>query len=474
MSIDAPFATVPAAPRRAVLVCLSLAVLLPSMAASSANVALPTLSAVFDTNFQAVQWVVLAYLLAMTTLIVSVGRLGDLLGPRRLLLAGIGVFTVCSALCGLAPSLPLLVAARFGQGLGAAAMMALTMALVSQAVPKERTGRAMGLLATMSAVGTALGPSLGGALIALFDWRYLFLINVPLGIATYLLARASLPHDVPRQSGATARFDGVGTVLLAGTLLAYTLAVTLGRGHAGPINAALLAASAAGAALFVYSQQRVAYPLISLSLFRDARFSTSLATSTMVSTVMMTTMVVGPFYLARSCALSPAMVGLAMSCGPIAAALAGVPAGRLADRFGTQRMVNMALLLIAGGAALLALLPANLGVAGYAGSLVVMTIGFALFQTANNTSVLAHAPATRKGAMSGLLNLSRHLGFVTGASVMGAVFAFGANSANPATAAPESVAAGMRLTFGLACICMLCSLLLNRAPGKGEPSSCAQ
>ena len=148
------------------LASLSLSMLLSSLGTSIANVGLPTLAEAFTASFQAIQWVVLAYLLAITTVIVSVGRLGDMVGRRRLLLAGIVLFTGASWLCGISPSLSMLIAARAAQGLGAAIMMALSMALLGETVPRERTGSAMGLLGTMSAIGTALGPSLGGLLIA--------------------------------------------------------------------------------------------------------------------------------------------------------------------------------------------------------------------------------------------------------------------------------------------------------------------
>ena len=174
---------------------LSLSMLLSSLGTSIANVGLPTLAQAFNASFQDVQWVVLAYLLAITTLIVSVGRLGDIIGRRRLLLAGIVLFTVASLLCGAAPTLWLLIAARAAQGLGAAIMMALTMAFVGETVPKARTGSAMGLLGTMSAIGTALGPSLGGVLIAALGWRAIFLVNVPLGLLAFLLAYRHLPVD---------------------------------------------------------------------------------------------------------------------------------------------------------------------------------------------------------------------------------------------------------------------------------------
>src|SRR6058998_3118090 len=214
------------------LASLSLSMLLSSLGTSIPNVGLPTLAQAFNASFQEVQWIVLAYLLAITTLIVSAGRLGDITGRRRLLLAGIFLFTLVSSLCGVAPTLGLLIAARAAQGLGAAIMMALTMAFVGERVTKAKTGSAMGLLGTMSAIGTALGPSLGGVLIAGLGWRAIFLVNVPLGILTFLLAHRTLPVD--RQTMKTwpktdrPGFDTVGTLLLALTLAAYALAMTIG------------------------------------------------------------------------------------------------------------------------------------------------------------------------------------------------------------------------------------------------------
>src|SRR5262245_8813001 len=200
---------------RGALASLSLAMLLSSLGTSIANVALPTLAEAFAASFPAVQWIVLAYLLAITTLIVSVGRLGDVAGRRRLLLAGLLLFTAASVLCGIAPTLWLLIAARAAQGLGAAVMMALTMAFVGDTVPKAQTGSAMGLLGTMSAIGTALGPSLGGVLIAGLGWPSIFFLNVPLGILTFLLARRYLPADRSGPGTGRAGFDHVGTLLMA-------------------------------------------------------------------------------------------------------------------------------------------------------------------------------------------------------------------------------------------------------------------
>jgi MFS family permease len=353
-------------------------------------------------------------------------------------------------LCGVAPTLWLLIAARAAQGVGAAIMMALSMAFVGETVAKATTGSAMGLLGTMSAIGTALGPSLGGVLIAGSGWRAIFLVGVPLGILTFGLAYRSLPVDrkAPKSDGTG--FDAMGTLLLALTLAAYALAMTMGRGQFGPLNLALLSAAVLGLGLFVLAETRAASPLIRLAMFRNPGLSASLAMSALVSTVLMATLVVGPFYLSAGLGLDAAVVGLVLSVGPLVVALTGVPAGRIADRFGAQRMTVVGLIGIAAGCFMLSMIPAALGIAGYIGPLVVITVGYALFQTANNTAVMTDILPERRGVMSGVLNLSRNLGLITGASAMGAVFAMASAAADIATAEPAAVAAGMRATFAVA------------------------
>ena len=440
------------------LASLSLSMLLSSLGTSIANVGLPTLAQVFNASFQHVQWIVLAYLLAITTLIVSVGRIGDITGRRRLLLVGIGVFTLASALCGLAPTLWLLIGARALQGIGAAIMMALTMAFVGETVTKAKTGSAMGLLGTMSAIGTAMGPSLGGLLIDGFGWQAIFLITVPLGLLTLVLAHRYLPADRQQPKTDRAGFDPLGTLLLALILAAYALAMTLGRGSFGPLNIALLLAAGGGACLFVFTEARVTSPLIRLAVFRDPVLSGSLAMSLLVATVMMATLVVGPFYLAHGLGLDAVLVGLVLSVGPFVAALTGVPAGRIADRFGAYRMTLAGLFAMAIGCLMLSVLPESFGIGGYLLPMVVITIGYALFQTANNTVVMADVQPDQRGVISGMLNLSRNLGLITGASVLGAVFALASAAADMATARPEAVASGLRITFVVALVLIVVAL----------------
>ena len=361
---------------------LALSTLLSSLGTSIANVGLPAMARAFGASFHEVQWVVVAYLLAITLLMVSAGRLGDTTGRRRLLLGGVVVFTIASVLCGLAPTLGMLIAARALQGAGAAIMLALAMAMVGDLMPKAGTGSAMGLLGTMSAVGTALGPTLGGVLIAAFNWRAIFLVFVPLGMLTFVVAYRHLPVDhVEPASGPTA-----------------------------------------------------GWPLIPLARLRDRRLSASLGMSAIVSTVMMATLVVGPFYLSRTLGLETSMVGLVMSAGPLVTAITSLFAGRIVDRVGAARMTLIGLTAIATGCFALSLIPSTFGIPGYLLPIVITTLGYALFQTANNTAVMTNVSPGERGVISGMLNLSRNLGLIAGASAMGAVFAV----------------AGMRITFAVA------------------------
>jgi EmrB/QacA subfamily drug resistance transporter len=439
-------------PTRGALVGLALATLMASLGTSIANVALPTLVLEFSTSFQAAQWIVLAYLLAITTLAVSLGRLGDLLGRHRLLTLGLALFSAGSLLAGVSNRLWFLVAARLVQGVGAAMMMVFTLALVTEAVPKDQTGRAMGLLGTTSAIGTALGPALGGLLIAGLGWRAIFFVQVPPAAISLLLARRYLPRDNVRSQTTSGSFDALGMLLLVVTLGAYALAVTLGRGHFGALNLCLLLVTICAALLFAKVELKVRFPLIQLGRFRDVTLSTSLAMSALVSTVLMATLVVGPFYLSRALGLAAAQAGLVMSVGPLVAALTGVPAGRLVDRFGAERMTLLGLAGVMTGTSLLALLPTSWGIPGYVAPLVVMTAGYALFQTANNTGAMKAGRHDERGIISGLLNLSRNLGLVTGASVMGAIFLLASRATDITSLEPAAAAAGMRVTFGVAAV----------------------
>ncbi|CNF12528.1 putative membrane transport protein [Yersinia bercovieri] len=440
---------------RNVIISLSLPMLLSSLATSIANVGLPTLTRAFNASFQEAQWVVLAYLLAITTSAITIGRMGDIIDKRLLLKAGIGLFTLASLGCALAPSIPLLIAARVLQGLGAAAMMTLTLALVGETISKGKTGRAMGMLGTLSAIGTALGPSLGGVLIAGFGWPAMFLITIPFGLLAWLLVSRYLPLPVaplPQAPKPQSGFDPLGMLLLGLTLALYALSMTLGHGTFTVLNFALFVGAVVGVGLFGWAENRAAYPLIQIAMLRHPVLRGGLITSALVTTIMMATLVVGPFYLSQALNLPAEWVGLAMSGGPVVAALCGVPAGYLVDHFGAKAMVMVGLSALTLGAIALTIISPAAGVWGYVAPVCLMTAGYAIFQAANNTVMISTVGADQRGVISGMLNLARNLGLMTGASVMGAIFAFASASRDIQWATAAAISNGMQLTYAVAAL----------------------
>ncbi|MDF0729392.1 MFS transporter [Pseudomonas entomophila] len=369
---------------------LAAATLLASLGISIVTVTLPTLAQAFSAPVDAVQWVVLAYLVSITVTIVLAGRLGDMHGHRRVLLAGLALFGLASLLCAAAPTLGVLIAGRAVQGVGGAILMALPLSMAREVVGQARTGSAMGLFATMSALGTALGPSLGGLLIEGVGWRAAFVLLGGLGAGVGLLVAWAVP---------------------------------------------------------VATRQAAPGPLLSLAPLRDGQLRRLLMMNLLLSTVMMTTLVVGPFFLTFGLGLKVALTGLVMAVGPLVAALSGVPAGRLVDRLGARRALLLGLVQTIVGLVCLASLPRGLGVAGYVLGLVLLTPGFQLFLTANNTAVMLGAADAQRGVLSGLLGLSRNLGFMAGASLMPWLFSVALGSREVAHAGSGQVAAAFSLTF---------------------------
>jgi EmrB/QacA subfamily drug resistance transporter len=453
--------------RRAITICLATSMLLASLGSSVANAALPTLVQSFDTNFQSAQWIVLAYLLAATTLVVSAGRLADIAGQRRLLLIGIASWTTASLLCASAPSLGVLIAARAVQGGAAAIIMAVSLAMVGKQGAGVKVGAAMGVVGAMSAVGTALGPSLGGLVTALVGWRGIFLVVAPVGIAAFILSQRYLPRDDIEATRAGIGFDFPGTLVLGTGLASYSLAMTVSRGAFTFAGAGLALAALAALIAFVSMQARAADPLVPITFFRSESLRAGLLTSLIVSTVLMSTLVVGPFYLVGALKLDTSQTGMILTIGPGVVALLSYPSGKLADRNGPSKASLLGLLVIGTGCAILAILPAA-GVPGYVAPLLLIAAGYSIFQTANNTAVMSRAQDDRPGVISGLLNLSRNLGLITGASLMGAVFSAGTGSSAPALASPEQVGQGFRTTFLVAAMLIGVAVWISVRPRPSE------
>lgn len=442
-----------AAPRRDVRVSgfvLASCVLLASMGTSIATVALPALAVDFDVPVTSVQLVILAYLLSVTVTIVSAGRLGDLKGRRFVLLVGLGLFAISSLLCSIAPNLNILVLGRVLQGVGGAILMSLPVAILRDIVAEEKTGFAMGLIGSMSAVGTALGPSLGGVLVVSTGWRSMFVILAVGAFVAFAGVLSMLPRDQKSKQMEKVKIDYAGIWVLAITLLAYAALMSDGLGAEPLMRLGLAVFTLMGVMAFLRLERNKPSALIDLEMLKDKVIASSLMGSLIVSNIMMATLVIGPFYLIYALHLNEAVAGMVMAVGPIVAALSGVPAGKVVDRFGGQVALLWGLGQTLVGLLCLSLLPGLFGVSGYVVSLVLLTPGFQLFMASNNATVMLAAKETQRGMVAGVLGLSRNLGFMLGASLMGSLFAWVVGQGEVATAPVKDIAHGFSVTFQVA------------------------
>ncbi len=449
-------------PPRLAIIALSGAMLLASMAVSITSVTLPALSRAMEAPVSAVQWVVLIYLLSVTITIVLAGRCADLFGHRFILLSGLTIFTGSSLLCAIAPNLTTLIIARAIQGIGGAILMALPVSVIRGMISSERTGSAMGLLASISAVGTALGPALGGLLISGFGWRSAFILLAVSGFIILVLAIRAIPASAP-VTKTSQTLDVSGALLLALMLLLYALMTsgqqnTMSQNFAVTIPATLLALI-----FFIIVEIRAPSPLVPLSVLRNPAISASLLTNWLISSVMMAMLVVGPLFLSFGLLLGEAQTGLVVAVGPVVAALAGAPAGRITDQFGAKRILSTGLSTMTVALICMAYLPVHIGVTGYIVSLIMLTPCFQLFLTGNNTAIINAAPEDQRGIISGLMGLSRNLGFMTGASVMATIFISSLGQPDLVHATVSSVGSAFTVTLltaaGLALISLIITLV---------------
>lgn len=441
---------------------------------SIVNIALKTLQGDFGAGLHEVEWVVLAYLLAITCLLPSVGRLGDMIGKRRVYLAGFVVFTASSALCGLAWSVGSLVAFRVLQAVGAAMLQALGPALLVLAFPPEERGQALGYTGTIVAAGILTGPVLGGLLLRVAGWQSIFYVNVPIGIAAILLTLRALPDDRRRTEQ---RFDIPGALLLAGGLLLVLLALTEGQvwGFADWRTFAALGAGTAGLAGFVLWERRAAEPMISLALFSNAIFSLSLLAAFMIFLAGAFNFLLLPFYLQDVLGFDPQRTGLTLIASPIALSLASPLSGRLSDRFGTRWLAVAGLACTTAALVSFSTLSAASTQLDVILRLLLMGVGFGLFQSPNNSTIMGSAPRSALGVASSLLAVMRTLGQTTGVAVAGAVWAAGVTAASgrlydPINAAPpEALVAGLRMAFLLAAALAAAAIVPTIIRGQPAP-----
>jgi EmrB/QacA subfamily drug resistance transporter len=449
-----------------VMAAVAMGIFLATIDGSIVNVALPTLVRSFETEFAVVQWVVLAYLLTVTTLMLSMGRLGDMIGKKPLYAAGFVIFTLGSVLCGLSPTVHWLIGSRVLQAVGAAMMMALGMAIVTEAFPPSERGKALGISGSMVSVGIVVGPVLGGLLIGALSWHWIFFVNLPIGIAGTWMVIRFVPALKPAGGQ---RFDVPGALALFASLMALLMALTLGqqKSFTEPAVLVLFAVWLVTLAIFIVIERKSHQPMIDLNLFKNRLFNINLITGFITFICTSGTIILMPFYLENVLGYDPRSVGFLLAIVPIAVGITAPISGALSDRLGTRPITVLGLFMLLIGFFAVSTLTVETTALGYILRFLPIGIGIGIFQSPNNSAVMGAVPRARLGVASGLLSITRTLGQTAGIAALGAVWASrvmiraGHDIPEGATAAPAAAqVGGLTDTFTVIVVMIALALVL--------------
>jgi EmrB/QacA subfamily drug resistance transporter len=405
-----------------VLIAVGVSTFMSALDTSVVNIVLPVVNADFHTSVATIEWVVIIYLLLVSGLLLSFGRLGDLRGHRRIFLTGFLIFIGSSMACGVAATPAWLIAFRGLQAIGAAMLAANSPAILTKSFPDSQRGRALGLQATMTYLGLTVGPSLGGWLTVQFGWRAVFFINVPVGLLALLISFRFIPHDGGHPG--TEKFDLRGAALFMAGLIALLLGLNQGEswGWTSPFILGLLLAAAVFLGTFLAVELRVPNPMLDLSLFRRRIFSAAVASAILNYICVYSILFLMPFYLLQGRLLSPAQAGLLLSAQPLVMAVAAPVSGFLSDWVGSRLPGTVGMLILAIGLLLLAGLQQATPTLLIIQALAVSGLGIGIFIAPNNSALMGAAPRNRQGIAAGVMATARSVGMVLGIGLAGAIF----------------------------------------------------
>lgn len=412
----------PGPERRLAVLALILGTLMAVVDTTMVNIALPSIATGLEVSASRVVWVTNLFQVSSAAFLLVFAALSELLSRRRLYVAGVAVFTLAALGSALSTTLESLLVFRALQGLGAAATLSIGPSIYRQIFPARLLGSALGLSALVVAGGYAAGPAIGGALLSVADWRWLFVLHLPLGVVAVVLAWRALPREAARPGG----FDWQGA-LLSITMLGGLFVAMDGIGHGRPTwaLAAWLGSSLMAALLFVRRQRRATHPLLPLAIFAERRFSLALAAQGSAFIGQGLAFVALSFLFQQQMGFSPLETAWLFTPWPLAIMLVGPLAGRLADRVNPTLLASLGLLLLMGGLTALAWLEAEVGVVEVLWPMALCGVGFGLFQPPNNRELIGSVPLSRSANASGVMSTSRTVGQSLGVALVGAFLAAG-------------------------------------------------
>jgi EmrB/QacA subfamily drug resistance transporter len=449
-TLDRPGAPAPVegVGRWLVLFSITTGTFMANVDSTAVTVALPTMAREFGVRLDALQWVLSAYLLTITAVLPLFGRLADMVGRSRILNGGLVLFVGGSLVVALAPTFPVLVASRALQGIGASMFMATIMATAVTAFPPGQRGRVLGLIGSIVAAGTLLGPPLGGLLTEAFGWRSIFFVNLPIGLLGAVGTFIFVPRDRGTGGGLRA-LDLPGAALFAALVSALLLGLGQGPalGWASPRVLGLLAGAAVLLALFVVRENRTPRPLVELGLLRRRVFGLGILASFVYFLLTVLPPFLYPLYLQEVLGWSTGTTGLVMTLQAAAMLLVSPLSGWWSDRVGSRRPALLALVLLLLGLAGSASLGAEPRPWLIGGLLVLLGVGPGMFNSPNNSAIMGDVARERIGTANGILSTTRNLGRAVGVAVVALGYqAFAGTSATTDVPA-DTLLAGFRGVF---------------------------
>jgi EmrB/QacA subfamily drug resistance transporter len=445
-----------------VLFALGISTFMAALDGSVVNTILPVMGSFFASDIAHIQWVITIYMLVLSGLLLSFGRLGDLRGHKAVYMSGFVVFLGASVLCGLAPSIPALIAFRAVQALGAAMLSANSPAILTKSFPGSQRGQALGILATMTYLGLTVGPSFGGWLASFAGWRWVFYINLPVGLIAIWLAYRYIPVD--HGSKGMEKFDPVGAASFTTGLVSLLFALNRAHdwGWLSFPTLGLLAFSALSLGFFIYYEARTPFPMLDLTLFKTRIFSLSVGSAVLNYICIYSVLFLLPFYLIQGRGLTPAEAGLLLTAQPIVMAVVAPISGSLSDRIGTRLPTLLGMSILAVGLFLLSRLQPDSPYLAVTGSLAVAGLGTGIFISPNTSALMGAAPRARQGIAAGILATARNMGMALGVGLSGAVFTTILARAS-LNSAPEGFFQAIAASFGVACLVAVGGILLTAA-----------
>ena len=454
-----------------VLLAIGIGTFMSALDGSVVNTILPVVTDYFKTDVATVEWVVTTYLLVVSGLLLSVGRLGDLRGNKVAYIWGFVVFVIGSALCGSAPSPIFLIAARGLQAIGASMLFANSPAILTKNFPASQRGQALGLQGAMTYLGLTTGPFLGGWLSDTFGWHSVFYINVPIGLLAIWLSITIIPRDTP--SGQTEEFDLAGASTFLVGLIALLFALNQGHnlGWTSPLILGLFVASFLTLGLFTWIELHIPAPMLDLSLFKRRVFSMSTISPILNYLCVYSVLFLTPFYLIQGRGLSASQAGLILTSQPIIMALTAPFSGRLSDRVGSRIPTTLGMLIMAVRLFIVSRLTLESPVWMVVVGLAIGGLGTGLFVAPNNSALMGDAPRNRQGIAAGVLALARNVGMVLGIGLTGAIFTTLLSRGNPGDASTlvHAFNAGLLFASGVALAAAVASFARgDDRPGKNN------